>query len=173
MSAPFAITCENLKHFLGRLEVNLKFLGLLWHWSLVFSLVVENIRVAIDQGNGLLGACAAEFFLTFTPPTALRSRKRHLSGSVPCATSRNRSKASRQRSSVRNDRPAGPLLNQLGGWFHKPSAKLSAKSELAGAIRYAMSRGPALLRIATTALWKSTATPPRARCVRWPLDKRI
>jgi transposase len=41
---------------------------------------------------------------------------------------------------------AGPLLDQLRSWFQDSLAKLSAKSELAGAIRYASSRWPALLR---------------------------
>ena len=41
---------------------------------------------------------------------------------------------------------AGPLLDQLRSWLHDCLARLSAKSELAGAIRYATSRWPALLR---------------------------
>lgn len=41
---------------------------------------------------------------------------------------------------------AGPLLDALKAWFHEILSKLSAKSELAGAIRYATSRWPALIR---------------------------
>jgi transposase len=41
---------------------------------------------------------------------------------------------------------AGPLLEQLRSRFQDCLARLSAKSELAGAIRYATSRWPALLR---------------------------
>ena len=41
---------------------------------------------------------------------------------------------------------AGPLLDALKIWLHESLLKLSAKSELAGAIRYATSRWPALTR---------------------------
>ncbi len=41
---------------------------------------------------------------------------------------------------------AGPLLESLRAWLNQSLARLSAKSELAGAIRYATSRWPALLR---------------------------
>jgi transposase len=41
---------------------------------------------------------------------------------------------------------AGPLIEGFRDWLRTTLAKLSAKSELAGAIRYATSRWPALLR---------------------------
>lgn len=41
---------------------------------------------------------------------------------------------------------AGPLLDQLRSWFDTILPKLSGKSELAGAIRYARTRWRALLR---------------------------
>jgi transposase len=41
---------------------------------------------------------------------------------------------------------AGPLIDELKIWLQESLSKLSAKSELAGAIRYALSRWPALLR---------------------------
>lgn len=41
---------------------------------------------------------------------------------------------------------AGPLLDTLKIWLTQSLSKLSAKSELAGAIRYALSRWPALTR---------------------------
>lgn len=41
---------------------------------------------------------------------------------------------------------AGPLLDGLRAWLNQSLTRLSAKSELAGAIRYATSRWPALLR---------------------------
>lgn len=41
---------------------------------------------------------------------------------------------------------AGPPLDDLKAWFHESLLKLSAKSELATAIRYATSRWPALTR---------------------------
>ena len=39
-----------------------------------------------------------------------------------------------------------PLLDQMHGWLQKTSAKLSSKSAVAVAIRYALSRWTALLR---------------------------
>ena len=41
---------------------------------------------------------------------------------------------------------AGPLLDALRRWLGEQASRLSAKSELAGAIRYALSRWPALTR---------------------------
>jgi transposase len=41
---------------------------------------------------------------------------------------------------------AGPLLDELHDWLHRTLSTLSQKSELAGAIRYALGRWPALLR---------------------------
>jgi hypothetical protein len=56
-----------------------------------------------------------------------------------------RGKLPDQRQAVRQTR-AGPLLDELHGWFQTTLAKVSAKSELALAIRYALSRWPALTR---------------------------
>jgi transposase len=39
-----------------------------------------------------------------------------------------------------------PLLNQLKTWFAVTNAKLSQETQLAAAIRYALSRWPALAR---------------------------
>jgi transposase len=50
-----------------------------------------------------------------------------------------------ERCRVRQAR-AGPLLDQLRMWLDATLPKLSGKSELAGAIRYARTRWPALLR---------------------------
>jgi transposase len=50
-----------------------------------------------------------------------------------------------ERCRVRRAR-AGPLLDQLRSWCDATLPKLSVKSELAGAIRYARARWPALLR---------------------------
>jgi transposase IS66 family protein len=50
-----------------------------------------------------------------------------------------------ERCRVRRAR-AGPLLDELRSWCDATLPKLSAKSELAGAIRYARARWPALLR---------------------------
>jgi transposase len=41
---------------------------------------------------------------------------------------------------------AGPLINELKGWFEASLLKISGKSELAGAIRYALNRWVALTR---------------------------
>jgi hypothetical protein len=41
---------------------------------------------------------------------------------------------------------AKPLLNQLHRWFEQKLATLSAKSDTAAAIRYSLSRWPALTR---------------------------
>src|SRR5206468_3560921 len=43
-------------------------------------------------------------------------------------------------------RRAGPLLDRLKVWFEANLARVSGKSELAGAIRYALSRWPQLTR---------------------------
>jgi transposase len=50
-----------------------------------------------------------------------------------------------ERATVRQAR-AGPLLERLHGWMHTTLATLSKKSELAGAIKYALSRWAALTR---------------------------
>jgi len=56
-----------------------------------------------------------------------------------------RGRAPEERCALRQAR-AGPLLDQLHAWFSATLAKLSKKSELAAAIRYALSRWPALMR---------------------------
>ena len=56
-----------------------------------------------------------------------------------------RGRAAEQRCRVRQAR-AGPLLDHLHAWLLATLAKLSKKSELAGAIRYALSRWNALTR---------------------------
>jgi transposase len=50
-----------------------------------------------------------------------------------------------ERRRTRHDK-AGPLLESLKAWLEATRPKLSAKSELAGAIRYALARWPALAR---------------------------
>jgi transposase len=50
-----------------------------------------------------------------------------------------------ERTAVRQAR-AGPLLSGMHGWLHATLATLSKKSELAGAIKYALSRWAALTR---------------------------
>ena len=56
-----------------------------------------------------------------------------------------RGKPANLRLSIRKSR-AGPLLAELHNWMEKMLRKLSAKSETAGAIRYALSRWRALTR---------------------------
>jgi transposase len=56
-----------------------------------------------------------------------------------------RGRAAEQRCRIRQAR-AGPLLDHLHAWLLATLAKLSKKSELAGAIRYALSRWNALTR---------------------------
>ena len=56
-----------------------------------------------------------------------------------------RGKPPDERRDVRQAR-AGPLLDELQGWLSTTLTKLSGKSELTLAIRYALSRWPALLR---------------------------
>jgi transposase len=56
-----------------------------------------------------------------------------------------RGQPSNERCRVRQAR-AGPLLDQLRTWLDAALPKLSGKSDLAGAIRYARTRWPALLR---------------------------
>jgi len=56
-----------------------------------------------------------------------------------------RGQAPEQRCALRQAR-AGPLLDELHAWLSANLTKLSKKSELAVAIRYALSRWPALLR---------------------------
>src|SRR5215472_15669205 len=56
-----------------------------------------------------------------------------------------RGKAAEARRSTRQSR-AGPLLDGLKAWFEASLPKLSGKSELAGAIRYALNRWTALTR---------------------------
>ena len=56
-----------------------------------------------------------------------------------------RGRAAHERHSVRQTR-AGPLLADLERWFEATLLKISGKSELAGAIRYALSRWTALTR---------------------------
>ena len=50
-----------------------------------------------------------------------------------------------ERVTVRQAR-AGPVLGDLKAWLATTASKISAKSELAGAIHYALSRWPALTR---------------------------
>ena len=73
--------------------------------------------------------------------------RRRSPGSVSSMRSRPRSAATRPRNAraVRQAR-AGPLLVALHGWLHATLATLSKKSELAGAIQYALSRWAALTR---------------------------
>jgi transposase len=56
-----------------------------------------------------------------------------------------RGRAPEERCTLRQAR-AGPLLEQLQAWLSATLAKLSKKSDLAGAIRYALSRWSALTR---------------------------
>ena len=56
-----------------------------------------------------------------------------------------RGRSAEERRSVRRTR-AGPELAALHDWLHATLTTLSKKSELASAIRYALSRWPALLR---------------------------
>jgi transposase len=56
-----------------------------------------------------------------------------------------RGRAAEERRSIRQAR-AGPLLDELKSWFEASLRKLSGKSELAGAIRYALNRWTALTR---------------------------
>jgi transposase len=56
-----------------------------------------------------------------------------------------RGRAPEQRRATRQAR-AGPLLTTFHGWCHATLAKVAKKSELAGAIRYALSRWSALTR---------------------------
>jgi hypothetical protein len=56
-----------------------------------------------------------------------------------------RGRSAEERASIRQAR-AGPLLEDLQRWFHAMLSKLSKKSALAVAIRYALSRWTALTR---------------------------
>jgi transposase len=56
-----------------------------------------------------------------------------------------RGKAADERHLIRQAR-AGPLLDELNAWFEAVLPKLSGKSDLAGAIRYALNRWTALTR---------------------------
>jgi len=56
-----------------------------------------------------------------------------------------RGRASDVRCAVRQAR-AGPLLDELQRWMHATLTQISRKSELAGAIRYSLSRWSALTR---------------------------
>ncbi|MCB1708402.1 MAG: transposase [Halioglobus sp.] len=56
-----------------------------------------------------------------------------------------RGKPPDDRQQVRQAR-AGPVLNRLHNWLQTTLTQVSRKSELAGAIRYALGRWPALLR---------------------------
>jgi len=59
--------------------------------------------------------------------------------------SKARQQAAEQRRSLRQSR-AGPLLDQLKDWFETSLRRISGKSQLAGAIRYALNRWTALTR---------------------------
>jgi transposase len=56
-----------------------------------------------------------------------------------------RGRSPEERASIRQAR-AGPLLEDLHRWYRATVAKLSRKSPLAVAIRYALARWPALTR---------------------------
>jgi Transposase IS66 family len=67
------------------------------------------------------------------------------------------------RLAVRAEQSA-PLFADLRGWMEKTLPRLSGKSDLAGAIRYALSRWDALSLVCATDASASTTTPPSAPC---------
>ena len=71
-----------------------------------------------------------------------------------------RGKPPDERQRVRQDE-ARPRLDALKAWIEATLPRLSAKAELAKAMRYASGAGPPSADISMTARWRSTTTPPR------------
>lgn len=57
-----------------------------------------------------------------------------------------------------------PVIEDLRAWFDATLQPFSAKSDMAGAIRYALSRWPALTRYLDDGAVEIDNTPPNARC---------
>ena len=100
-----------------------------------------------DQGSRPAGRTCGASSTTSTSRSPRRSRLRRSSGSGDSTRSKRRSAAARPMSeqAVRQAR-AGPELKSLHDWLHKTATTLSKKSELAKAIRYALSNWVALTR---------------------------
>jgi hypothetical protein len=77
-----------------------------------------------------------------------------------------RSRPAKERAAARQAR-AGPELEALHAWMHATLTALSQKSELAAAIRYALSRWASLVRYRVTVGSRSITTPPGGHCVPW------
>jgi transposase len=75
------------------------------------------------------------------------------------------------RLAIRQDR-ARPVMTDLRSWFNRTLQTLSTKSEMAKAIRYALARWTPSPAIWMTGKWRSTTTPPNARCASSRLDAR-
>jgi transposase len=66
-----------------------------------------------------------------------------------------------------------PILDDLRQWMEKMLRSLSAKSDTAGAIRYALAHWRASRAMSMMVCWKSIIAPPRGRSGRSRLDERI
>jgi transposase len=103
-----------------------------------------------EDGNILEAACWAHVRRKFydiheaiDSPIALEAM--HRIGALYAVETEIRGKQPGERQAVRQSR-AGPLLDGLQGWMQATLSTVSTKSELALAIRYALSRWPALTR---------------------------
>ena len=112
---------------------------------------LRRIRAALrgraDPGSGLLGARAAQVLRHSTWSIARRSRPRRCEriGALYAIETRHPGPSAGRSGPVRQAR-AGPLLEALQAWLEATLAQVSTKSELAGAIGYALTRWTALTR---------------------------
>ena len=107
----------------------------------------SSLRRWRDLRGGLLGACAAQVSRHPRCPCFAhhdRSAGQRI-GALYAIEEEIRGKPADLRLNIRQAR-ARPLLDELRSWMEKMLRSLSAKSETAGAIRYALSRWRALTR---------------------------
>ena len=67
---------------------------------------------------------------------------------------------------------AKPIFDNPGVWLKEQLGKVSSKTPLAKAIKYALARLPKARPISITAFWSPITTRPSARCTQWLLDVR-
>ena len=102
------------------------------------------------DGNIMHSACWAHvrrkfYDIQVHQPSPIAEQALERIGRLYAIESEIRGRSAEERRSVRRTR-AGPELAALRDWLHATLTTLSKKSELASAIRYALSRWPALLR---------------------------
>jgi transposase len=82
-----------------------------------------------------------------------------------------RGMAPEYRAAVRQAR-AKPIFDQLEEWLHAQLPRLSGKSPLAQAIRYALGRMPKARPYLSNGTWIWTTTQPSALSNRWPSGRK-